>query len=365
MPLCLRRIFSIGSSLGAAVAAVAALSGCGGSEPPAEVTPGKMPYETLSAYGFFAGDMAKQAPAPGVLPYEVAAPLWSDGAAKKRFLVLPEGGTIGWTDKDEWSLPVGSVLIKTFLFPEDAREASGPERIIETRLLIHEEEGWTGHVYVWNEAQTEATRLIAGKRVDVSFIDEGGAAKTQEYVVPNTNQCKSCHARDDELYELGMTTHQMNRAVTVDGASVNQLDWLKEKGVFASAPPSPSEANAFPDPFGDGPLEGRARAYLAGNCSHCHRPGGGGGDSGLVLLAWEENLASIGVCKGPAAAGSGTGGHNFDIVPGSPESSIMIFRMSSVDPEIKMPELPNLVSDSKGVELISAWIKGMEPKGCP
>jgi uncharacterized repeat protein (TIGR03806 family) len=362
MQLCLRRILRLGSS----VAAVAMLSGCGGSEPPAEATPGKMPYETLSTYGFFAGEMAKQDPAPGVVPYEVAAPLWSDGAAKKRFVVLPEGGKIGWTERDEWSLPVGSVLIKTFLFPDDLREASGPARIIETRLLIHEEEGWTGHVYVWNEAQTEATRLIAGKRVDVSFIDEEGAARTQEYVVPNTNQCKSCHERDDELRELGMTTHQMNREVMVEGAAVNQLDWLKEKGVFGSAPPpSSGEANAFPDPFGDGPIESRARAYLAGNCSHCHRPGGGGGDSGLVLLAWEENLPSMGVCKGPAAAGSGTGGHSFDIVPGAPESSIMIFRMSSVDPEIKMPELPNLVSDKKGVELISAWIAGMEPKGCP
>jgi hypothetical protein len=61
----------------------------------------------------------------------------------------------------------------------------------------------------------------------------------------------------------------------------------------------------------------------------------------------------------PAAAGQGTGGFPHDIVPGKPEESIVIFRMNSLDPEIKMPELPNRVIDKAGVQLISDWIAAM------
>ena len=78
MPLCLRRILRVGWSVGGFAAALGLL-GCGGGDPPAEAAPGKMPYETLSAYGFFAGDMAKQDPAPGVLPYDVADRLDGEG----------------------------------------------------------------------------------------------------------------------------------------------------------------------------------------------------------------------------------------------------------------------------------------------
>ena len=116
-------------------------------------------------------------------------------------------------------------------------------------------------------------------------------------------------------------------------------------------PPASTIASAFPDPDGAGPVEARARAYLSGNCAHCHRPGGKGGDSRPVRapLPSEMNPSVYGVCKAPPAAGSGTGGHSLNIEPGSPATSIMIFRMSSTDPEVKMPELPNQVPDAKGM----------------
>ena len=130
--------------------------------------------------------------------------------------------------------------------------------------------------------------------------------------------------------------------------------------MFASPPPAAASLPAFVDPFGTaGTLDQRARDYLHGNCAHCHQPGGGAGKSGLVFLASETNLAKVGVCKVPAAAGPGTGGHPHDIVPGKPDESIVLFRMNSLDPEIKMPELPNRVIDKAGVELIRQWIAAM------
>lgn len=350
-----------------ALAAALALAGCGNDDVPAargRAKAGAIPYDTLSEYGFFQGDMALHDPVPGVVPYDVAAALWADHAGKKRFIVLPEGETAAWDPGEEWALPRGSIIIKAFDFPRDRRDPGAGARVIETRLLILEDEGWTSHTYVWDDAQTEARRVIAGKDLTVSYIDEQGAAVDQRYLVPNTNQCKGCHERDDTSRLLGLTTPQVNRKVVRDGQEVEQLDWLAAQGVFASAPPSATAAR-FEDPFGDGPLDARARAYLAANCSHCHRPGGGGGDSGLVLLESERTPAKNGVCKSPAAAGSGTGGRTHDIVPGSPDQSIIIFRMSSTDPEIKMPELPNLLPDARGITLISEWITAMEPKGCP
>ena len=82
------------------------------------------------------------------------------------------------------------------------------------------------------------------------------------------------------------------------------------------------------------------------------------------MLAWEKDPGKNGVCKEPAAAGAGTGGHDWDIAPGHPEDSILVFRMASSDPAIKMPELPNRIPDQKGVALVSEWILGLDQKTC-
>lgn len=357
-------------------ALAAGLAACGGgetastagAEPPRSPVwppPGE-PFDTLSEYRFFEGPLAEQRPSPGVVPYTVASPLWADHAGKGRFIVLPAEGkiTLGAGEQEEWQFPVGTIVVKTFFFSMDQRDPGGRARILETRLLILEEEGWKPHTYVWNDEQTEAERVIAGKRVKVDFTDAAGAPAHTEYLVPNNNQCKSCHERDDATMLLGPITPQMNLLVDTPSGPRNQLDWMAEQGMFDGAIPDPAGLPAFPDPRGDAPLDARARAYLHANCSHCHRPGGGGGPSGLVLLAWEQEPLKNGVCKGSVAAGSGTGGHQYDIVPGAPEQSIMTFRMSSTDPEIKMPELPNRIPDEEGIALVSAWIAAMDPPGC-
>lgn len=316
------------------------------------------PYQRLSSYGFFDGPLVDLQPAAGVLPYEVAARLWSDGAGKSRFFVLPEGQAATWTEKDAIGMPDGSVVIKSFWFDLDRQAEGGERQHVETRLLVRVDGAWEPHIYVWNEAQTEAFRDVAGSRIDLHLVDEDGAQAVQEYIIPNENQCANCHARDDVLHLLGPDTRQLDRDVEHDGATVNQLDWLVDQGFFTEAPPA--DRVAFSDPFGDDDLTLRARSYLHANCSHCHRPGGGGGSSGLVLLYEQEDLSDVGVCKTPVAAGAGTGGHAYDIVPGDPDSSIMVYRMESTDPEIKMPELPNLLPDDQGVALIREWISSLE-----
>jgi len=311
----------------------------------------------ISAYGFFRQPMVAMIPVDGVVPYQVASPLWADGAEKERFIALPPGTTARIGDDEEadrWVFPEGTVIIKNFWFGMDRRAPETTMRLMETRLLVRSAEGWVSHTYVWNESQTEATRHVAGKRFNLAYTDLEGAEATQLYIVPNTNQCNHCHELDDVNHTLGLVTRQLQRTVVRDGIDVEQLSWLHEQGVVSGRPPVVEQP--LVNPAGDAPLDARARSYLEGNCGHCHRTGGNGGTSGLTLLARETHPAAYGICKSPIAAGPGAGGRTADIVPGEPDSSIFIYRMQSTDPEIKMPEIPNMEVDTFGVDLISEWI---------
>lgn len=326
---------------------------------------GELPHDKLSDYDFFQGAMVDQIPKDGVVAYTVVAPLWADQAGKGRFIVLPEGEKITFGPGEDWVFPEGTIIIKTFYFDHDRRDPAAGSQIVETRLLTLEGGEWKPTTYLWNDEQTEATLLKVGKRVNFTFIDEGGAEKSEEYIVPNLDQCRSCHERSDAMEVLGTITPQVNFEVEIDGKKVNQLEWLAEQGLFDGPLPAIATLGRFADPFDPAQdLDDRARSYLHANCSHCHREGGAANKSGIDFLRWETDPEQFGVCKLPAAAGAGTGGNLYDIVPGRPEESIVIFRMNSLDPEIKMPELPNRVIDEAGVQLISEWIAAMPEKPC-
>lgn len=337
----------------------------GGSSAPVNLEIDAYPFETLSEYNFFRGALREQMPNDGVLGFTVAAPLWADAAQKGRFFAIPEGAAIGFSDRDAWEFPTGSVFIKTFYFDQDRGEAEDL-RLVETRLLVHESDGdWQGYVYLWNDAQTDAVRSRAGGDITIDYVDASGQPQSQLYLVPDQNLCETCHRRDDQTIILGPTTHQMNTEWTIGGdAPVNQIDWLAEHGYFEGDVPSSTQLPALTDPAGDAPVEARARAYLHGNCSHCHREGGLAGGTGLRLSAWIDEPGQYGVCKRPGALAPAAGGVRYDIWPGHPEKSFLPFRMASTDPAVKMPEVPNLLSDAFGVELIEAWIAQLPGEAC-
>ncbi len=336
-----------------------------------------LPYENLSEYGFFVGELSELVPAERVYPYTVVSPLFSDFAGKARFLYMPPDTTIhvDWAaadpgpggDGELWEFPVGSVLIKSFYFDLD-RSNPGQEqnaKLIETRLLVRYPDAWEVFTYVWDDAETDAVLTKYGKLIEVPFTDTDGQPATQEYKVPSLEACGSCHSRDNVLKTLGPVTHQMSYEVERDGAMINQMKWLEQLGLFDEPLPDLSTFPTLVDPMGDvGTLDQRARSYLHANCSHCHRQDGGAGISGLRYVYWEEAPIHLGICKPPAAAGAASGGREYDIVPGVPDESIVVFRMESLDPEIKMPELPSRVLNPDGIALIRDWIAAMEPAGC-
>lgn len=327
------------------------------------ITAGQAP-KALSEFGFFA-DMTAQVPADGVLPYDLITPLFTDYAEKLRFVYVPEGETAPYNPDEVFDLPVGSALIKTFAYPRDARAPGKDLRLIETRILAHTPRGWRTYPYVWNAEMTDAALSPLGAKLDVSWMTEDGTSRTIRYAVPNMNQCRSCHVkgtgRDRETMPIGPEAKHLNHDYAYTDGRENQLTRWTQAGILTGTPDDPDDAPRIAR-WDDStlPLEARARGYLDINCAHCHAPDGPAHTSGLYLDTRATKPAQIGIFKRPVAAGRGSGGHDFSIVPGDPDSSILLYRMDSTDPGVMMPELGRSTIHREGVALIREWIANME-----
>lgn len=296
---------------------------------------------TLAEFGFFT-DTQAQTPAARVVPYRLNTPLYSDGAEKLRFIYLPDDVSASAAGEGLLRIPVGAALIKTFAFGEGAGR-----RLIETRVLLHRADGWVALPYLWNEEQTEARLAVAGARMDV--VTPRGEAIS--YRVPNKNQCKECHSLAGEVIPIGPKARNLSH------------DWLGEMVARDMLDRVPEGAGVMPvwEARADASAVDAARAYLDVNCAHCHQPSATASNSGLDLRWEQRDPAAIGIMKRPVAAGRGSGGLLFDIVPGQPEASILVHRMASVEPGVAMPELGKATVDPEGVEAVERWIARLEP----
>jgi uncharacterized repeat protein (TIGR03806 family) len=341
----------------------AALSGCGVRAPTGTVTSADAePPEKLSAYRLFHGDGSTQEPVAGVIPYDINTPLFSDYTAKYRFVRLPPLTSAQYHETDVFEFPVGTILVKTFAYLNELSDPSKGRQLIETRLLVHKPEGWVGLPYIWNDEQTEATLQIAGGTRDFSWRDSDGHIRTNNYIIPNVNQCLGCHENNKVLRPIGPKARNLNRDFAYPEGSQNQLVHWTNVGYLKGAP-APDLAARMPvwnDPS-TGTLEERAKAWLEINCAHCHNPAGPAKTSGLDLVAEQTDLYKRGFWKMPIAAGPGSGGRSYDIVPGRPEESILLYRIQSTDPRVMMPQLGHRLVDEEGVGLVRDWIASLTP----
>lgn len=351
---------------------------CSAEQPPEPTFHPVENPEQLSAWGMLDVRDDELVLSQGVAPYDLATPLFSDYALKLRTVWTPGGAPARYNPDKAFEFPVGTVVTKTFYYPmamdewtgavtygpdrtaEDGHLALDGYRLIETRILTRRKDGWAALAYVWNDKQTQATLKRAGAIVPLTLHRPDGRTEDFAYLVPDANQCAACHASDattKEITLLGLKARHLNKRSTF-APETNQLNHWIASGRLAGDFGDNAPANAvWTDETA--PLAARARAYLDANCSHCHNPQGPADTSGLNL---EPDAAgpALGVCKPPIAAGSGTGGRRYGIVPGAPEESITVFRMETVDPGAMMPELGRAVTHEEGVALIAEWIAGME-----
>ena len=314
--------------------------------------------DKLSAYGFFQGKLSDLKPVDAVVPYDLNTALFSNYAEKLRFVKLPPGTKAVYNDSSVFDFPIGTVFIKNFYYPNDFRRPEKARRILETRLLVHQENGWTAYPYVWDDAQTEATYDPAGETKSIQYTSASGKRISTQYLIPNKNQCKGCHIKGKSMVPIGPAARHMNKDYTYSSGKKNQLSYWFNSKLIDTLPSSIPKLPVWDDPS-TGDVNDRARAYLDMNCGNCHNRLGPAATSGLFLDIYEQEKNHLGVMKAPVAAGRGAGNLQFDITPGQPQNSILVFRMNTNDPSIAMPEIGREQVHKEGVDLIEEWIRKM------
>lgn len=305
-------------------------------------TPNGFPQKLSETGCFNVDDHAE--PAAGLVPYGVNAPLWSDGANKIRFLSLPPNTTITVdAASGDWTLPIGSVVVKHFHYDGQP---------VETRLMVrHDDGGWAGYSYAWDNNGQDATLLQGGLKRTV--------AGNRTWTYPSRSECMSCHT-SAAGFTLGLETAQLNGDFVYPDAKLsNQIDTLSHIALFDADPGSSATLPSYPSPTDDtADLDSRARAYLHSNCSHCHRPGGPTNTThDLQFFASTTSL-----CVSPTEGSLGLTDPQL-IVPGSPERSMLFHRTQRLD-TYRMPPLGSDLIDTAATSLLSDWISGMSQVVC-
>ena len=359
------------------------LASCAKPNPPVVIYAADQIPEQLSAWGVVLSDGQYFELNDGVLPYELNTPLFSDYAMKLRTVWLPEGKAAIYDATREFDFPVGTIISKTFHYQKAAgwsqaefklvradRESRLDDNrqldlddyvLIETRLLVRYDDGWQAFPYVWNVAQTEAWLEIAGDVKNMSLVDAHGELDFL-YVVPDANQCSGCHAPNHsnrQIQPIGLKARHLNRSYDFGEIRANQIEHWQSLGILTGVDSDVPASARWTDP-GDATLSERARAYLDINCAHCHSTVGAADTSGLYLNIEAAVDRNFGICKSPTAVGQGSGNRKYDIHPGKPDESILVFRMEHTNPAIAMPELGRSTVHTEGVALVSQWIASLE-----
>jgi len=317
--------------------------------------------DKLSDTGIFT-DMNTLQIAPGIIPFDVNAPLWSDGSTKKRWIALPNDGTYNTADEqiifeeeENWAFPEGTVTIKHFELPTNENNPSVKVRL-ETRFFVFTPTGGYGLTYRWNDAGTEAYLIDQEEQRDITVTLANGTQINQTWVYPSRQQCMDCHNQESG-FALGLKTRQLNKDYLYPSTGVtdNQLETWESLGMFhanigstARLPKSSYITDASVSE------EHRVRSYIDGNCSYCHRPNGADAvfDGRSLTPLTEQQMLNTQGSGHNALPGS------IIIIPGDANNSFIKQRDESTGTD-KMPPLGRLLTDQTYINELSNWINGL------
>lgn len=306
---------------------------------------------TLADTGAFS-NLAALTPAPGVVPYAVNLPFWSDGAEKHRWFQVPGTNRLTFTPEGPWLSPTGTVWVKHFDLPLGPAPTDRRQPL-ETRFLVRNAAGVYGITYRWTSS-TNAVLVPDAGATAVYLVGEGTNAHTVTWRFPSRAECLACHNAASGG-SLSFETAQLSRPVTTpDGTATNQITLLARAGYFHNPPDHPGAARRHPALDDERvSLEARARSYLAVNCAPCHRPEGAIG-GGFFDTRLETPTEAAGLIDGRL----NDTGDNPDlrvVVAGHPESSALVRRLLSTGSD-RMPPISSGVTDDAGVALLERWI---------
>jgi hypothetical protein len=294
------------------------------------------PYPAqLAETGLFA-DIDSGALVPEAREYRPRFELWSDGAQKLRWLLLPDGETIDTSDMDAWRFPVGTKLFKQF--------TRGDQRL-ETRMLEKAESGeWIRVAYLWNDDHTAAAAVPAGT--------EGAHDTTHD--VPSVDDCKRCHEGAVDGV-LGVSALQLAH----DDTDTSLQDLVDAS--LLSDPPADPGAYVFPDTmpaiFG----------HLHANCGGCHN---GRTEletplrlelTGSELAGAPEDTRIYQTTVDATVDDIPDGAPALDtiVVPGDTERSMLYQRFITRGEDWQMPPLATKSVDADAADALQAWIESL------
>jgi hypothetical protein len=333
------------------LAALAALTAAAGPAHPDRRVPAAPAL--LSRTGLY-GPAGSGQLAPRVLAYSPQYPLWSDGAGKARWMLLPKGTAIDGRDPDAWVFPVGTRFWKEFSFAG---------RKVETRLLWRATAAaWVYAAYAWRADQTDADLVGADGLKGAAEIAPGVF-----HAIPSRADCQSCHE---------------SPAPSVLGFNALQLSTDRDPGAIHGEPLRPDMATLAtlverrlirparrewldrpPRIRAANPRTRSILGYLASNCGGCHQP-----DNPIpnVTLVFRHPPASAGESPAPAILSAlgrpthsqlpGARSGTLAIAPGQPDASLVAFRMGSRAPLTRMPPVGSVLVDQEALEQLRAWI---------
>lgn len=323
----------------------------------------------LSQTGAFTS-AATLSPSPGLLAYNVNAALWSDGAEKMRWIAVPNDGPpfttneqIRFSADGPWTFPAGTVFVKHFELVVDER--SQERRRLETRLLVRDAVGSVyGVTYKWRADRADADLVPSEGLIEaLAMRGADGAIRQQLWQYPGRNECLQCH-NSASGGVLGVNTRQQNgpfkagpgmpKSDRID----NQLKLWHQLGYFHTAP-SDDVFAALPRLVAltdrAAPLQERVRSFLDVNCAHCHRPG----VADMYWDArWQTPLEKTGIVGGTVKFGLGIDSARL-VAPRDPWRSILLLRLSTDDPKLRMPPLARQRQDPVVLDTLHEWINAL------
>ncbi len=299
----------------------------------------------LSQTGLF-GDTKRMLPAASLIEYDVNAPLWSDGADKKRWIMLPDLQKVTVESGGAYRFPLGTIFVKHF--------SSGSYRL-ETRVMVKRASGWAGYTYVWDDAQEDAW-LIDG-RVDKAL--PAAVARrlgTATWTFPGRADCSSCHTPHSGGV-LGFRSEQLDRPRLDGKHQQNQLDRLE--GLYKLFEGAARTRPAWPDwqSKATAVQTAQVRSYLDANCAFCHQPGGTGNATFDLRFATPVDAARL-INEPPGQGDLGVRGARI-VVPGQPYKSLLYLLMNRTD-EKGMPNLAHNAVDKTALSRVARWIRGLK-----
>jgi hypothetical protein len=327
----------VGAGAGGGGAGSGGGSGSSGGGSGAAGSAGLLEPTQLSETGLFS-DIASETLAVGVMEFEPAHQLWSDGAIKRRWVYLPPGSKIDSYYMDFWRYPVGTKLWKEF-----TRDGVR----VETRLIHkYAEDEWFMTAFEWNEAGTDAIAVPEGR----------ANARGTGHDIPDRATCKKCHDNMPDKV-LGFSALQLSH----EGPGVT-LDALLEEQRFNAPPSAPLIV-----PGSD--AERATLGYLHANCGHCHnasdasRPYAEGIEMVLWLQADELAQASdtasyTTTINQSTQSSSGIGGVR--VVPEDLENSVLYQRFIATEANLHMPPVGTEIIDPDGQQLLADWISNLQ-----